>query len=222
MRAVLFIVVVLGLAALPVGAWGSASLLGPTGLLLIPTADTLGMAQFNVGASWLTPDSVDETVLYADVGVLPGLEVGATQEKLEGVDAHTLLNAKFRLPLGVAGAITAPLKFSVAVGAVDLTDEEVRSTYIVATHTLGAGLLPSVGPVSPPRLTLGYGSGRFNDSLFGGISFNYARSEVMAEYDGNKVNLGVKFPVAPKLEATVAGLDGVSDFAVGMQFCSPW
>ncbi len=161
-------------------------------------------------------------MLFADVGVLPGLEVGATQEKLEGADAHTLLNAKFRLPLGIPGAIAAPLKFSVAVGALDLTDEDQRSVYIVATHTLGAGLIPSVGSVSAPRLTLGYGAGRFNDSLFGGVSVNYSRTELMAEYDGNNLNLGAKIPVAPKLEVTAAGLDGLNHYTLGLSFCSPW
>ena len=221
-RGILFVLVVLGLCALPMGAWGSPSLLGPTGLLLTPTADTLGMAQFNLGASWLTPDSVDETVLFADAGVLPGLEVGMTQEKLEGVEAHTLLNAKFRVPLGIAGAVATPLKFSLAVGGFDLTDEDQRSTYVVASHTLGAGLLPSVGGVSPPQLSVGYGAGRFDDHVFGGISFDCSRSKLVAEYDGANVNVGAKIPLAPKLEATVAGLDGVRNYALGMSFCSPW
>ena len=223
LRAVLFAaVVVLALSALPVGAWASPSLLGPTGLIFIPTANTLGMTEFNVGERGSRRAGVDENALFANVGVFPGLEVGATRVKLEGAPAETMVNAKYCVsPLGPASVAAAPLRLSFAVGVIDLTNQIDETPYIVASHTLGAGLLPPVGPFSNPQVHVGYGSGQL-DGLFGGFSMNYHRSTLMAEYDGRDVNFGAKIPLASKLEVTAAALNGLNDYAVGLSFSSPW
>ena len=57
-----------------------------------------------------------------------------------------------------------------------------KSPYVVATHQCGS-------EEHPVYLTLGYGSGRFNDSFFGGVSWRALdKLTVMAEHDGFNAN----------------------------------
>ncbi len=215
MSRTLVVLVVLLLVAMGGSAWASASLLGPTGLILTPTAESLGTAQFNLGASAFFFEGADENAIYGNAGLISGLEVGATRVKVEDVDAETLLNAKLRLPQPL------PVGLSLAVGVIDITDQVDSTPYLVASHTIGAGLIPPVGPLSNPQVHLGIASGII-DGLFGGVSVNYDRTQLMAEYDGDNVNFGARFPLLDKLELQAAALDGFDDFAVGLTFTSPW
>ena len=197
--------------------WAAPSLLGPTGLVTIPTADVLGMGQFTVGLTAVAADEgEEETILYANTGLLPRLEAGFAREEFDDAETETLLNAKLRL-LG-----PLPGKVSLAVGMSDITDQVDRSGYVVVSHTLGAGLLTRFGQVTTPEIHVGAGAGRF-DGLFGGVSTTVDRRVgLMAEYDGDDINIGARMPVAPQLEATVAALDGLGDLALGLSFSSPW
>ncbi|MFB3881359.1 MAG: hypothetical protein ACE149_08845 [Armatimonadota bacterium] len=197
-------------------AWGDPALTGPTGLVTVPTADTLGLLKWNVGASkvW-TDDGPDESAIYANLGLLPRLEVGFTRLKPEGGDAETVLNAKFRV-IGLPGRIT------LAVGAVDLTDQMDQSAYAVISHDLGAGVVSPKGQLTRPQLHVGYGGGQF-DGLFGGVSVIVGgKADVMAEYDGDDFNMGVRWPIIPKVLVTAAAMDGLSDLALGVCLKSPW
>ncbi len=210
----LAIVVLLAVA----GAAGAApSLLGPTGLILTPTADTVGMTEFNLGVSGIrSDDTPDETIAYGNVGLVPGLEVGLSHVKLEHEDGETLLNAKLRLfqpPLG---------RFTVSAGMIDVTDRFDRTSYVVVSHVLGAGVISRVGPVTLPTIHLGIGNGQL-DRVFGGVSTVVNRKvEVMAEYDGQHVNIGARVPLALRFSATVAALDGTQELGAGVSFSSPW
>jgi len=217
MRRLAVVFSLLVLLGLPAAVAAAPSLLGPTGLVLIPTAETLGMTGFNVGASGIrVDDGPDQSALYGNVGLQPGLEVGFIREKSEGSGAETLLNAKARLfkpPLG---------RISVAAGMMDITDQTDRTPYLVLSHTLGAGVLTSVGPVTLPQLHIGVGGGMI-DGLFAGVSTTVnQRVGVMAEYDGDHVNLGARMPLTLKVDATVATLDGLKNLAGGLSFSSPW
>ena len=214
----LTVVVALALALACSGAgWAASSLLGPTGLVLIPTADVLAMTQFSVGLTqvWADADQ-DETLVYANVGLLPKLEVGFTHEDFQNHESETILNAKVRL-LG-----PLPGKVTLAGGVMDLTDQVDRSLYLVASHTLGAGLLTEFGQVTTPQLHVGIGGGQLN-GLFAGVSTTVNRKlALMAEYDGDDINIGARLPVAPQLDANMALLHGLDDIAVGLSFSSPW
>jgi hypothetical protein len=197
--------------------WAASSLLGPTGLITIPTADVLGMTQFTVGLTQVWADAhEDETLVYANVGLLPKLEVGFTREDLQDDESETILNAKVRL-LG-----PLPGKITLAAGVMDFTDQIDRTVYVVGSHTLGAGLLTEFGQVTTPQLHVGIGGGRF-DGLFAGVSTTVNRKlALMAEYDGDDINLGARLPVAPQVEASAGILNGFDDLALGVQFSSPW
>jgi hypothetical protein len=44
----------------------------------------------------------------------------------------------------------------------------------------------------------------------------------MAEYDGEDFNVGVRWPVAPRVSVTVAAMDTFDDLAAGVSLISPW
>jgi len=211
------VVALVSLLACATAAGASPSLLGPTGLILIPTAETTGMGGFSLGAAAVQmEEGNDASFLYGNVGLPAGLEVGATREKVEGADAETLVNAKlafFRPPLG---------DLTLAAGMIDVTDQIDRSPYVVLTHTLGAGVMTSVGPVALPQIHVGVGGGMV-DGLFAGVSTTISRKVgVMAEYDGEQFNFGARVPLAANAEATVAALDGLENLAAGISFSTPW
>ena len=194
MRRIAIVLVLLALAALPAAA--SSSLLGPTGLLLIPTADALAATQWNVGGSSFSADEEDVTAVYANMGLWKGLEVGASWFNGDDADSELLLNAKVRLPQPV------PVKLSLAAGVMDITDAIDATPYLVASHMIGGGLVMRQGFCTAPQVHLGVGGGML-DGLFGGVSAVVAEKiSVMAEYDGSDVNLGAKLPLAANVELT--------------------
>ena len=209
--------VLAGLVATPVTAGAAPSLLGPTGLVLTPTADTLGMTQWAVGVAGVSADDGPDVSLgCVSLGVGAGLEVGLTREKLEGADAETLVNAKLAIIRPPVGEVAVP------VGMIDIGDEVERTTYIVLSHTLGAGVVRKVGPVALPQVHVGVGDGML-DGMFVGLSTVVGdRATLMAEYDGDQVNVGARFPLLSKLEATLAALDGAKDLGAAITFSSPW
>jgi hypothetical protein len=115
-----------------------------------------------------------------------------------------------------------PGKITLAVGAFDLTDQIDRSVYAVVSHDLGAGILSPKGQFTKPQLHVGVGGGRL-DGLFGGVSVTVGgKADVMAEYDSENLNLGVRWPLIPKVAVTAAALDGLDDLALGISLKSPW
>jgi len=212
-----FAIGVLLLTAICSAANAAPSLLGPTGLILTPTADTLGVTEFDLGISGIrSDDNGNETVVYGNAGLLPGLEVGLSHDRFEHEGSQTLVNAKLRLfrpPLG---------RFTLSAGMIDITDQIDRTSYVVLSHAIGAGVITRVGPVTLPQVHIGVGNGRL-DRVFGGVSTVVGRRvEVMVEYDGTHVNVGARVPLALRFAATVAGLDGFKHAAAGVSFSSPW
>jgi hypothetical protein len=177
-------------ATLPVAA--SPTLFGPTGLLVTPTADTPGTAKIDLGG-WYADDVAKTASLNAGIGA--GLEVNG-----EGI-----LSAKWRFR---QDNLVQP---AVAVGVMDLTDEFEITPYVVVQKDFklaGYGVTAHAGYARPDSLL---------DGFFGGAEATFAsKYKVMAEYDGDDLNAGVRFPATDRLEITAGKVkDG---FAVGAMF----
>jgi hypothetical protein len=48
------------------------------------------------------------------------------------------------------------------------------------------------------------------------------RAEVLADYDGDDVNLGVRWSLVHKLKLTVGAVNDLDDYAAGLSYASPW
>ena len=82
---------------------------------------------------------------------------------------------------------------------------DTRSPYVVATKQFGEG-------PNPLHLTLGWGSGRFNDSLFAGASWRVKEDfTLMAEYDGFNPNVGIAFDLSQAIADDTVGFAGLVD-----------
>lgn len=179
-------VVVLALVAAPLGA--APTLLGPTGLLVAPSADTVEMARAQLGG-WLADDVANSASLNAGIG--PGLEVTGAWVDPDGGDGEGILSAKWRFR---QSSLTSP---AVAVGIIDVTDQFDLTPYILVQKGFdvgGNGLTALVGYAHSDSLL---------DGLFAGAEMTVdERYKVMVEYDGDDLNAGVRFPFKDKLDIT--------------------
>ena len=195
--------VLAALLALACAAYGYPTLQGPTGIVIVPTADTAGFANLQLAAAFydsgeagLVENSYPVRALF---GPLPGLEIGAAYwiAGFFGNDVNTWnLNAKLRSPIGLFG-------FATAVGAVygqtnvpignDIT---ITQVYLVGTNNLTGILIP--GSLGALRLTLGanwtqFENGDSEDALraFAGVDVQLLRRlSVAAEYQTASSSLG--------------------------------
>lgn len=179
-------VAVVALVTAPLGA--APTLLGPTGLLITPSADTIGTAGVQVGG-WLTDDVANSASV--NVGIGPGLEVTGAWVDPDGGDDEGILSAKWRFR---QSSLTSP---AVAVGVIDLTDQFDLTPYILVQKGFdvgGNGITALAGYAHSDSLL---------DGLFAGAEMTISeRYKVMVEYDGDDLNAGVRFPVKDKLDIT--------------------
>ncbi len=206
------LICVLSLAAAGL-AWAGPSFQGYSGLINIPTADSLDAGEYNLGAFATQVESDrDTTVVAADLGLLAGLEMGLAQEKVEGLEARTLVNGKYRFQ------DEGLIRPAMAIGAADLTDELDFSPYFVVSKSLAPPLRAFRREILNPRLHLGVGGGRF-DGLFGGFSASVGKiATVMLEHDGHQINAGVRFALGPALQIHAAALDGLDHLGFGISY----
>lgn len=116
-------------------------------------------------------------------------------------DMETGVNGESAYNLQVELVPARPGRPGVSLGVVDLFgrrtsdlerpfDTDARSFFVVATWAAG-------NERHPLWATLGAGNGRFNDRLFGGVSYQATdRLKVLAEYDGWNVNAGAAYDIA--------------------------
>ena len=211
--AVILMVIALGL---PAGAWAAPSFLGPSGLLFVPTADVVGAMQWDAGgaAVWVD-EGEDATYVFGNIGLMPKLEFGFSRDDLEGETAETLLNAKYRL-------LELPARVQVAVGALDITNEVDSTYYAVASHELGAGIVKPHGLIKAPRIHGGVAEGRLDDIFLGFSALVGETAEVLADYDSEEVNVGVRWSLVHDLKLTVAAVHDLDDYAAGLSYGSTW
>lgn len=184
-------------------AFAATSQSGKSGLLLAPSADTLGQGSFAIGYSRL---GLTDCV-YISAGVIPNLEVGLGSRGFsDGATIYSML--KFRL---MGEAVDLP---AVAVGL------EGQALYVAASKRLMA---------SGPRAHLGFGTGRFNGIFVGvdhilnpvtissGSGFQAPLTTVMGEYVGGAFNIGARFDFPKGLSFSIGLLD-TSRLSAGVSF----
>ena len=227
MRAASVVVVVglvcAALAAMPtMGAGldaGEASFFGYSGLIAIPTADVLPVADLNVSGSSV-PNGNDLTVFGANAGLPLGLEGGLAVLSPEHGGSNTELNLRWHIP--GTGVRQVP---SIAIGAVDLTNEVNFTPYAVLSASLAEGLgvnrNGSASPVRDVRGHIGLGSadhGGTLDGVFGGVSVLLgSRVAAMGEFDADHLHIGARVTVLPGLRAQAALMD-TKHLALGLSY----
>jgi hypothetical protein len=176
---------------------------GPTGLLRTPSAEVLpeGSARLSITSPKTVsgstiPDVRDQWAV--GVGFLPGLEGGAAYSN-ENVPGSLLwrditLHGKLRLLREQRGWP------SVAIGASNLRPAAGDPNYyIVGSKTLWQGRA---------RASAGVGSGELSGP-FGGIEIDLAPwAQAMAEWDGDRVNTGLRLRPIQGLQVDIADLPG--------------
>jgi hypothetical protein len=178
--------------------------MGGTGLFNIPSADVVGTGGLTLGYRQWGGDGL-ATLNY---GFLDNLEVGASTLNPQEGGTELLGHVKLQL---------APEDRDMPALAVGLQGD---SYYVAASKELYHGL----------RGHVGLGSGRF-DGLFMGASvvlnpvsittdknsWSLPVATVMAEYDGEHPNVGLKLGFTPELELSLAAKD-LKELNLGVGF----
>lgn len=204
---------------LSISAGASPSVYGFNGLVLIPTAETMDLNEFNVTASIFdVTDDADVSAFSAIYGISDNFEVGFTnvnygyEDKATqifngyGSGQYTFVGAKYRIMRATGN------KPAIAVGVFDITGENSATLYVVGSGRLMKNCKNS------PMLHLGFSSGDQYDGIFGGVSANIGdKIEVSAEYDTYEYNFGAKYAFTDALGLHVFLLDG-DELGAGMSF----
>lgn len=207
----ILLVVCLLLGGVPLIA--APSFLGPTGLLLTPTADALGEDDYNVAAFTLNlEEGADSNIYVANLGLAEGLEMGFARHSPEDASGETYLNAKYVF------SPETDANPAIAAGVLDFTDEVDTTAYIVFSKALQRRYESGWGPITAPRLHFGVGGGQW-DGIFGGLSTAVGdRLLLIAEYDGSDVNFGARLALGNSLRVHAAALDGFENVGLGISF----
>ena len=195
-------------------ASASPSFRGYTGLVKIPTAQTLDRGEFSFGVTTENTANADPDNAFATYSPRDDVEIGIDSYlPPETKTRQTLFNAKYRF---LPGNEKTP---GVAIGLIDFTNELQGTAYAVATKSLfrRASIFNSFISV---RGNAGLGVGDIN-GFFAGLSV-YAGNRVMfsAEWDSEDVNIGFRFtPVKGfRLHAAMFDVGNLDQFGIGMSF----
>lgn len=159
----------------------SATVLGPTGLLLTPTADALGADEASIAVFGF--EGGERAAYVFNYGIRANLEAGFARY----TDRETVVNVKYNFQPETDGTV------GVALGVLDVTDQVNSAIYIAASKKMETNL-PGITNF---RLHAGLAAGGDAnttlplDGIFGGLSIDIAENIlVMVEHDGNNVNAG--------------------------------
>lgn len=192
---------------------------GYTGLIVVPTADALGMDEFNLGAfsSDLEPRVETFEVQY---GLRDNLEVGAARTRVVGDSHHTVLMGKYLFRAETAG------QAGVAAGIFDPTDEIESTAYVVMSKTLSRTASVFDEEFTGVRGTIGFGGGLLQGVFLGASAGLGDRLLLMAELvksdldDGgnHKFNFGARLNVGGGIRLHGAFFDNFDDFGFGASY----
>ena len=199
------------------GGSATPNFLGTTGLLLTPSAYTVG----DRGISAHAYGHSNFQSYGVQLGITSRFEIGGTfLNGDDGRDDGILANAKFQL---LKESFVLP---AISVGVTDAFDElNVGSSwYAVASKDLSRTIPLGLFPV---RAHLGFGGGLYDEEIFAGLEMNIGTPfsvlpivrptfSAMAEYQNGDVNLGLRGRFRG-FSATV-GLFDFSDFGAGIRY----
>lgn len=199
---------------------------GLSGLIRTPTADVIPDGHYVLGSSWI-PKAYTSGMhqgksksrpTYTTVGFLPNLELNFrftfyddVPSVFSGIVTHwpydldRCLSAQYRLWRQEGG------RPALAIGAQDMqfgddAPKVGRAEYVVASHQF-----------DDLRLHLGVGTGRYR-GLFAGIEARLSdHTKLIAEYDTNDVNLGLRMHLSSHLTLDAAWLD-TADFGAAVNY----
>lgn len=201
------------------GARGGHTVLGYSGLALIPTAQIVDEGEMTFGLCRIPKlyadnyKPYDRTVMFVDMGFTSFLEASfgfVRPDNFPGGVGDRTVTARLRVLKSARYMPDVALGFHdfFAIKQLELEPSEAQhfaSTYVVASKTL---LLPRQFRTT---LHLGYGfdwlpsNDRHLDGLFGGISFSpMLPVELILEHDSHFINGGVRFNFFSRLEYMIS------------------
>ena len=186
------------------------SMSGATGMIRIPTADTLRPGQFSAGAfMWQ-----DHSAAVAAVGLPVGMEVSAAAPWHKGVSGNWTVNAKVGL------AQEGLLIPAIAIGVEDFGEQTQRSYYATVSKALPLGF----------RIHVGAGTGRFK-GMFGALEkvlnptslrqkkrSGFPVTSLIVEMDGKKMNYGARLRLAHGLRLDTGWLGQEQRVYLGLTY----
>lgn len=228
MRRVAVALVVISLMACG-GAVAEPTLNGYTGLVLVPTAETLAADNFNIGVNSGEVEDWDDFSYYANFGLGEETEVGlllfrpddgggqinSASVRARGGD-QTFLHIKRGISADIDGGP------DIAAGVFDLADEVETTVYVVATWEQG----DEVGTVDGETINFldvhaGFAGGMIQD-FFGGVNLAFGpEMQVMGEFINDDFNIGAR--ISPLQNVTIDGaLLDVDDLAINVSYASTY
>jgi hypothetical protein len=203
------------------------SYFGYTGLIVVPTAETLGKGQWNAAAYVKLHDISDTNQYSATFGAVDGLEIGLERSKAGvPVVTDTKINLKYAMPKA------EPDDLSLAMGVIDATNEVETLVYGVASKNLihRKTIESDADPQSAKALR------HFRDisldghfGLIGGTDSNFFVGlelklgkyvSVLGEHYNNSKNAGVRAHLTDKLTADfgLVHLANTTDHRLGISY----
>ncbi len=182
------------------------TVVGPTGLMLVPTADVLPNGGFNFALHrW-----EEVNYLTFNTSMLDNLEFGVTAVSWKN-DSDARANIKFRL---MNETRQAP---ALAVGVTDLTDDHHRSAYVVLTKNLPeAGFRGTVG-LDSDGLIAGLSKELNPVSISKSGKRGAPSTTFMLEFDDSALNVGVGIGLSPEFRVNVYLYD-LHDAILGVSY----
>lgn len=212
MRMTWVLVSVLGMA-LAGHVSAAPSLYGPTGLLVIPTADTLAQRSWNAHVHVVDTNQT-LTTFGVNYGVAKQFEIGVSGWDVSGFGTKALFNVKYAFLMETA---KVP---GLAVGGVDLASQIPGTdpgVYVVASKSLSSLLGGGLAKYNL-RGHLGYGANNvFGDDVFGGLDMQVTpKIQAMVEWLNGNLYFGGRVGVGPGIRAELGSYDG--DFGGGISY----
>ncbi|MFC1752634.1 hypothetical protein ACFL96_04485 [Thermoproteota archaeon] len=174
---------------------------GPTGLIMMPTAESLRYKEFNVGFDYCLGGDSEEEMLYykVNLGTFESWEFGFVggERPEEGV----YMNAKYYL---VSDYSRFPV--SVAIGIENLTSKMMTGVYMVASKIFEGGLRGHFG------FKATFSDEELDPSIMAGIEYYFTNElSILADVLGQEkvyfLNAGVRYMFWDSFTARVSVLD---------------